>query len=687
MADVHSFQPSEPTHPHDTKKVSVPYALPLNAQDSVESFPTKEGDAYHGIIHVESDDRLYDKASRLHLGTIVQVDSIVSTPSDITAASSARTSRTSSLCLSRIGSAGDLDTPSEGYFAARRVQTAYTPSPRSAEIQFEEKSPERVIEAPVRPLDIYVPAGRKSEPDSPQTPATSTPVLAEVATTTPAAEVPADSTPAKRWWQISLRRKKQATIDKDVVAAVPADEASTLILPSAPTDYEKTSYAQTRRVPLYLFGTISFLSISAGMWLFTISAKGFYWFGIFFGFIEIYLLIFFVIGYVGKDFDLKAHEQLLAEHSYPEDKLPLVDIYLPCCHEPLEILENTYKHVEKLTYPNFKVWVLDDGGLDTVKRLAESYGFNYITRDNKPHLKKAGNLRYAFTKTEGDFFVIFDADFCPRADFLENTLPYMNKYKDIAIVQSPQFFRPCPEQTWVEQGGSATQELFYRVVQVNRDRWGGAICVGSNAMYRREALVEVGGTAEIGHSEDVHTGFYAVTRGWRVKYIPLALACGISPDTPKAYFSQQMRWCSGSTSLLINADFWKSNLTIIQKVCYLSGMMFYASSAAMAILNTLPGLLLLAFNPKVVMWYNCAFVVPSLIYSIFIFRMWSRQKYNFNCNFVFTIQQYAYLMAIKDRIFNTTALWVPSGDNKAHEGTKKKGGNNKYRNMRIFCAV
>ena len=411
-------------------------------------------------------------------------------------------------------------------------------------------------------------------------------------------------------------------------------------------------------------------------------------FGFFFGFIEIYLLIFFVIGYVGKDFDIKEHERLVEEDSYPADKLPLVDIYLPCCHEPLEILENTYKHVQKLNYPNFKVWVLDDGGLDSVKRLAEGYGFNYITRDNKPHLKKAGNLRYAFTRTEGAFFAIFDADFCPRHDFLENILPYMNKYKDIAIVQSPQFFRPCVEQTWTEQGASSTQELFYRVVQVNRDRWGGAICVGSNAVYRREALVEVGGTAEIGHSEDVHTGFYAVTRGWRIKYIPLALACGMSPDNPKAYFSQQMRWCSGSTSLLINKHFWTSNLSIVQKVCYLSGMMFYASSAAMVILNTLPGLLLLAFYPGVVLWYNCAFVVPSLIYSIFIFRLWSRQKYNFNCNFVFVIQQYAYLMAIKDRIFNTTALWVPSGDNKAHEGPKKKGGtNNKYRNMRIFCAT
>jgi cellulose synthase/poly-beta-1,6-N-acetylglucosamine synthase-like glycosyltransferase len=396
-----------------------------------------------------------------------------------------------------------------------------------------------------------------------------------------------------------------------------------------------------------------------------------------------------MVGYCGKDFSVPEHRKLVEEHSYPSEKLPLVDIYLPCCHEPIEVLENTYKYVSQLKYPNFRVYVLDDGGLQSVKSLAAHFGFNYITRDNKPYLKKAGNLRYAFTRTEGDFFVIFDADFCPRTDFLDEMLPYMNRYPDIAIVQSPQFFRPSEEQTWVEQGASATQELFYRIVQVNRDRWGASICVGSNALYRRAALVEVGGTAEIGHSEDVHTGFYALTRGWRLKYIPLALACGVSPDTPRAFFSQQMRWCAGSTTLLTNPEFWKSDLTIIQKVCYMSGMMYYTAAALSSFLASMPGLLMLMFNPGMVMWFNFAYAFPSLIYSIVIFRLWSRQMYNFNVNFVFVIQQYAYLMAIKDRIFGTTASWVPSGDNKSHvnKDKKKKVGNNKYRNMRILCGL
>ncbi|KAF9012615.1 nucleotide-diphospho-sugar transferase [Cyathus striatus] len=540
-------------------------------------------------------------------------------------------------------------------------------------------------------LELYNPA---PETDA-STPETSAPCtrppsqqaeLESPSTTVPHVSIPAVNLPAqRRWWTKPFRNSVTPGTTPQLVTI--ASESSSVILPAPPTDEEKYLYASTRRTPLYLFGTFSFLSVSVGMWFFAISSNMFYWFGVFVALIQIYLTISYVVGYFGKDFDIDEYKKLIAEHSYTSD-FPLVDIYLPCCKEPLEVLENTYKYVSKLEYPNYKVFVLDDGGLDSVKRLAALYNFNYISRDNKPYLKKAGNLRYAFARTDGDFFTIFDADFCPRSDFLMCLLPYMKAHEDIAIVQSPQFFRPSKKHTWVEQGASSTQELFYRIVQVNRDRWEAAICVGSNAIYRRSALLEVGGTAEIGHSEDVHTGFYASTRGWRLKYVPLALACGVCPDNPRAFFSQQMRWCSGSTTLLTNPDFWKSKLSIIQKVCYMSGMMYYTAAGLMIFLVPIPGILMLWLKPTLVMWYNFAYAFPSIIYSLIIFRLWSRQMYNFNVNYVFIIQQYAYFMAVKDRIFGTTANWVPSGDSSSHEkGQKKSGGNNKYRNMRILCCI
>lgn len=285
-------------------------------------------------------------------------------------------------------------------------------------------------------------------------------------------------------------------------------EEPALILPSAPTDEEKLNYLHTNRIPLYIFGLISFLSLSAGMWLFALCSIIFVWYAVFVGFVDIYLIISYFVGIIGKDWDYKAHQEAVANNPVTPENAPTVDVYLPVCAEPLEILSNTWNHVQRLDWPadKIQVHVLDDGAMDTVRDLAQQYGFNYIVREDRPRLKKAGNLRWAFARTSGDFFTIFDADFCPRSDFLRELVAVHLDDDKTAIVQSPQFFRVRDDQTWVEQGAGATQELFYRVVQVNRNRWGASICVGSNAMYRRAALEEVGGTAEIGFSEDVHTG-------------------------------------------------------------------------------------------------------------------------------------------------------------------------------------
>ncbi|KAL8637226.1 MAG: hypothetical protein Q9228_005477, partial [Teloschistes exilis] len=101
-------------------------------------------------------------------------------------------------------------------------------------------------------------------------------------------------------------------------------------------------------------------------------------------------------------------------------------------------------------------------------------------------------------------------------------------------------------------------------MQVSREEWGASMCAGSNAIYRRTALEPVGGTIPVAHSEDNYTGVYIVSAGWTIKYIPLVLACGNSPDTPIAYFNQQMRWCSGNTALCFSRAFWTNGLTYRQ---------------------------------------------------------------------------------------------------------------------------
>ncbi|CAN0201179.1 unnamed protein product, partial [Pylaiella littoralis] len=433
-----------------------------------------------------------------------------------------------------------------------------------------------------------------------------------------------------------------------------------IVLPCAPSDEEKVIYHKTGRCFLVSTGVFSVAALSAGMWLFTFAAPYFYWFAAPTAFIMGYLLLsYFGVAVWGKNFDPEDHNARILK-ARSDRYYPSVDVFMPVCREPTHLLDNTWKYVRALDYPNLTVHVLDDGAKEEVRQLAEMHGFNYIRRTNIPELKKAGNLRYAFARTSGEVLVIFDADFCPRPEFLRETTPYFRD-QDVAILQTPQFFRHREEQTWVEKGAGVTQELFYRMVQVNRNKFDASICVGTCGVYRREALAPFGGTAAIGYSEDVHTGFNCVQLGYKVKYIPQVMAMGTCPDEPRAFFMQQYRWCMGSTTLLCNREFWGSSLTGMQKLCYLSGMFYYSATAVTIFTGPMPGMLLIWFKPEAVLWFNISFAVPSIIFGFVIMRFWAKQPYDLSCQRVKIIQSFSHLYALKDKLMNTSVPWIPTG--------------------------
>jgi len=464
------------------------------------------------------------------------------------------------------------------------------------------------------------------------------------------------------------------------------DASPEIVLPEAPTEEEKMSFTQTHRAFVVLMGIFAFLSSSAGLWLFSISGPAFYWFGACCALSQVTTFIFLLSSALGHKFDMKKHQELKDEHGiYASEKadVPTVDLYLPCCKEPLEVLENTYGYVKEMVYPKGKlqVHVLDDGGMQEVKELADRFGFNYICREERGQLKKAGNLRNAYAKTTGDYFAIFDADFCPRHDFLLETIPMMKADEKLAVIQTPQYFRTTGAlggQTWVERGAGAVQELFYRLIMTSRDTWGGAICAGSCALYRREALKKLGGTAPLESSEDIWTGFHLIQDGWKVNYLPLVLSCGNCPDTARALFSQQIRWCEGSCSLVLSKAFWKSNFTIKQKMLYFSGLLYYLDQALTPFILPLPSIFLVWLRVNRLLYYNLAFAVPTLLYSYWLCRFWSRAKHAKSVSMVNPIQSYAYATAFKDRLFGSKYVWVPSGDAKSHKS-------NRYRNSRFVC--
>lgn len=389
-----------------------------------------------------------------------------------------------------------------------------------------------------------------------------------------------------------------------------------------------------------------------------------------------YFLSYGINVFFYRQHDLKKHK-LCVDDFLKTNNEPSVDVFLPICGESMALLEHTWKNVSELNYTNKKVYVLDDSRteLEEHQNMAKKYGFNYISRPDKGWMKKAGNLRYAFERTDGMFIAIFDADFAPHPEFLNELLPYMdNKREKVGIVQSPQYFemtKKVHKRSPLEYGAGYVQEAFYRYIQVARNYFRGSICCGSNAIYRREALNAIGGPVLIEHSEDAITGFTLTDAGWSVLYVPIILAVGVCPDDAHAYFHQQHRWCTGSMTLLLKKQFWQSKISWTTKGCYFIGFLFYICNPFSILFSFQLFYSLFVYNQYISLANGMLFY-PYLIWTLGLMLLLPIYRFRWGSFRATFLQLYAYSHAVFSIFLRSTVGWIPTNTKYAGVSTAFK---------------
>ncbi|WP_321822208.1 MULTISPECIES: cellulose synthase catalytic subunit [unclassified Burkholderia] len=199
---------------------------------------------------------------------------------------------------------------------------------------------------------------------------------------------------------------------------------------------------------------------------------------------------------------------------------PKVDLFIATYNEDVELVRRSIRAACAVTYPHpvdYRVHVLDDGRRAEMRAVTEEEGAHYISRDNNVGFK-AGNLRNAMDRTDGDFIVICDADTRVFPTILDHTLGYFRDPK-VAWVQTPQWFFDLPEgetlDAWAGRRlGAAARvlargvqrlvgpirigadpfvsdpQMFYDVIQRRRNRANAAFCCGAASIHRREAVME-----------------------------------------------------------------------------------------------------------------------------------------------------------------------------------------------------
>jgi len=230
---------------------------------------------------------------------------------------------------------------------------------------------------------------------------------------------------------------------------------------------------------------------------------------------------------------------------------PLIDLFICSYNEEESILERTIIGATGMDYPNYRVWMLDDGGRPWLRALCERLHCGYIARPDNAHAK-AGNINYALGKVAAlrnppQFISILDADFVPTPNFLSRA---MTLFRDdrVGVVQTPQhFINPDPIQAnlLAKRVWPDDQRFFFDVVMPAKDAWSAAFCCGTSSIIRFEPLRAIGGMPTDSVTEDYLLTLRMKEAGHTTVYLNEPLSLGLAPEGVKEYITQRSRWCLG----------------------------------------------------------------------------------------------------------------------------------------------
>ncbi|KAE8148740.1 nucleotide-diphospho-sugar transferase [Aspergillus avenaceus] len=241
------------------------------------------------------------------------------------------------------------------------------------------------------------------------------------------------------------------------------------------------------------------------------------------------------------------------------ENLPRVDVLVPCCGEPTQIILDTLRAACTMDYPTscYRVLLLDDGASvelhDAVSQLRSTWPhLSYHSRGKQSGrtFAKAGNLNHAlFTlqkESAPEFCAVLDADSIPRPEFLRATLPHLLLAPKSALVTTRQYFYNLPAGDPLSQ----SRLHFYTFQNTELDLRGNAIDSGSGAVFRRNAILDVGGYPTFSFSEDWQLSLILQGMGYGTMQVQEPLQFGLVPSSLEGHIAQRNRWNIGHSQQL-----------------------------------------------------------------------------------------------------------------------------------------
>ena len=236
---------------------------------------------------------------------------------------------------------------------------------------------------------------------------------------------------------------------------------------------------------------------------------------------------------------------------------PPVTIIVPAYNEGM-VIQSAIRSLLDLDYPAYEILVIDDGSTDDTRaRAAElegRYGGVSVRVVGKANAGKAAALNTGIALARHEFVLCMDGDSRLSRETLRRAARHFADARvgavagNVKVVNRNGLWTRLQALEYIEGLNMARRaQGFLRAVN---------IIPGPVGLFRREALVGVGGYDTDTFAEDADLTLKILTAGWQVTYEDSAIAYTEAPEQLLDLIKQRYRWTRGILQALRKRSGW-----------------------------------------------------------------------------------------------------------------------------------
>jgi len=258
-------------------------------------------------------------------------------------------------------------------------------------------------------------------------------------------------------------------------------------------------------------------------------------------FVSLYFVFFYLITYASNRKRIYEFPKITKKYS--------ISIVIPAWNEE-ETLKGTVESVVKSKYPIKKVIIVDDCSTDSTleiaKKLEKKYK-NVKVLHNEKNLGKAGSLNRGIKYTDTELVAVIDCQSYLEKDSISKLIGFFDD-PEVGVASAKILVKR--KKNILEK----LQSLEYAVIAWTRKLLGFADCIyvtpGPLSVYRRKAVLKVGGFDTKNMTEDIEMTWKLVYHKYKVKMSLASHVETVTPRTIRKWYRQRQRWNMGGLQCL-----------------------------------------------------------------------------------------------------------------------------------------